>query len=232
MSKTNASHKHKAPANTKREIIFMLFLTLVPWPILTFGFPQFGFAIPNMIGAMLIFGALTALLWYVGYSRRKNSELFADMNDENFHIQAWMSKASKAWDGRLSITTNEVNLNEVTEAKVEKINNNRTLVLKCKNKSGGFYLPQRLAVQPEVKDFFLKWLDSPASQQLPFANLVTKFVNGDEGIVIKEDTPATAKKSQTIAELLEEQSKREEAKSMDDIMAEEERLRSQQETNR
>ena len=234
MSTTTATHKHLTPKNAKREVIFMIFITLVPWPVLTFAFPNIGFTINNMIIAMLVFGALTLLLWYVGYSRRKNSELFASMNDEINHIQVWMRKSSTAWAGKLSISTNEVDLNEVTEAKVEKINGNRTLVLTCKNKGGAFYLPQRLAVQPEVKSFFSKWLALESTQLLPFRTLIEKFINGDEGI-IEKDPAQVAKKtssSQTISELLEEQSQKNEAKSLNEILAEEERLRKQQETNR
>lgn len=203
MPKTTATHKYQMPKNAKREITFMLLVTLVPWPILAFGFPQFNFTVVNMAWAMGVFGALTTLLWFVGYKRRSNSQLFANMDTDKNYIQAWMSKASKAWGNKLSVTSNTLDLADIESVSTEVTNGNRTLVFRVKNRSNSFYLPQRLAVQPEVKDFFEDYIASDAGAKMPNKTLVSKFVNGDEGIIEKDSN--AAKKPATLSELLEQE---------------------------
>lgn len=203
MSKTTATHRYKMPKNSKLEITFMILVTFVPWPILAFGFPQFNFTVVNMTIAMGVFGALTVLLWFVGHKRRSSSQLFAHMDSDRNYIQAWMSRPSKAWGNKLSVTSNTLSLSDIDSVSTEVTNGNRTLVFRVKNRSNSFYLPQRLAVQPEVKDFFEGYIATEDGEKMPNKTLVTKFVNGDEGIV--EKNTSAAKKPATLSELLEQE---------------------------
>lgn len=203
---TKATHRHKAPKSAYREVGFLIFLTLVPWPFLAYGLPlmgvDVGFTPQTMIGFMVGFGVLTFLLWFVGFNRRLASTLNAIMDSENMHIQVWMNKQLKVWNGKLSIN-NQLDLESpMQKVYVEKINNNRTLVFIAEGKHSGFYLPQRLAVQPEVKAFFESFLKTDAGKKIEQRNLIEKFINGDEGIVIKAPPQ---EKTKSISELMAEE---------------------------
>lgn len=195
-----ATHRHPMPKNAKKELTFMILVTLVPWPVLAYAFPNTGFSTDNMITWMTVFAALTLVLWFIGFRRRSSSQLFAEIDKDRNHIQAWMRRPSSAWSGKLNIA-NSLNLDEVESAHVEVINGNRTVVVRVKNRSNNFYLPQRLAVQDEVRHFFEDYIDSDEGQKMPNRNLIEKFVSGDEGIVIK-DKSTQKDKPKTISDLL------------------------------
>lgn len=195
-----ATHRHPMPKNAKRELTFMILITLVPWPLLVYVFPQTGFTFDNMLTWMSVFGALTLLLWFIGFKRRSSSQVFASIDKDNNYIQVWMRKPSSAWSGKLNVA-NTLKLEEAEGASVDVINGNRTLVIRVKNRSNSFYLPQRLAVQPEVQHFFEDYIDSEEGASMPGKTLVEKFVQGDEGIVVR-DTSAVKEKPKTISELI------------------------------
>lgn len=222
------SHRHKAPKSAYREVGFMIFLTLVPWPVLAFGFPQSGFTTTNMVIAMLIFGALTLLLWFVGHRRRSSSELIGLIDYDYNSITVWMRRPAAVWKDALTVNNIFHFDDEIESASISKINNNRTLILRIKNQANNFSLPQRLAVNPEVKKFFETFLNTEKGQNSPYKTLIEKFVSGDTGIVTKEEKPKEAPK--TISELLEEE--KVSSQSVNDILAEEEKIRNGQETNK
>ena len=224
------SHRHKAPKSAYREVGFMIFLTLVPWPIIAFVFPQFGFNTTNMIITMLIFGALTFLLWFVGYRRRSSSELFGIIDYDYNSITVWMRRPSSAWKENLSINNIFHFEDEIESASVDKINNNRVLALRLKGQSNKFHLPQRLAVNEEVKKFFENYLNSESGKNSVYKNLIEKFINGDTGIVVREEKHKDTPK--TISELIEEEKAQEAKKDFNEILAEEARLRNNPRTNR
>lgn len=192
------------PKNAKREITFMILIALVPWPILHFAFyKETSFGLDNMIWAMSILSGLTLLLWFVGHRRRQSSTVNASMDSERRIIQVWMKRPSKAWGDKLSIASNTLILDDIEGASTTIVNGNRTLVLKANGRSSAFHLPQRLAVQPEVKDFFEDYLATDEGSKTTGKLLITKFVNGDEGIVEKDKT--APKKPATLSELLEQE---------------------------
>ena len=230
-----ASHKHKAPKSAYREVGFMIFVTLVPWPVLTYVLPafgyNFGFTVTNMIWAMGISGFLTFLLWFIGFNRRRNSELLSDIDYDNGSIKVWMRKPSPVWKDKLGLNNDFKIEDEVISAQVEKINNNRTLIVGFQDRGQRFYLPQRLAVQPEVKKFFETYIDSEKGKAIKQRSLIEKFINGDEGIVVRD--ASLREKPKTISELIEDEKVKEQTQaSLSDILAKEDALRAGQETNR
>lgn len=109
-----------------------------------------------VIGGILI--ALTGLLVYADSNRRKNSTLFAEMDEETFSIRVWMAKTAKtSYKDKLEYVSNSIELKNAYNLRSEKINNYPILVMN--DKTGGvFYLPKRISSTDEVTNFIKAYL--------------------------------------------------------------------------
>lgn len=205
MSKVKVSHKFPRRAASNIEAVF-LFILLVGGSLLVnslnVGFEGIPFYIALALGVLLTF-----ILIDTDFRRRRRSQLFAEFDPEGTTVHVWMTKGPAQWKGRLSILGNEMDLLNIESASIEEINHNRTLVLREKVSNKQYFIPQRIAVQPEFKDFVFKVIENnKESFTKNFVIVTTGFFNGDTGIIerpIKDGK--TVSKPATIAELNEQE---------------------------
>lgn len=164
-----AKHKYSIPAKHIRELLYI--------NIIFTGLGAAGTYLLNwgntFVLVMAVIGLiLSMIVWIAGERRRINTTLVAEMNDSTWEITVWMRKPLPIWQSILTPMKNNVRLNEVSEVTVRDINGNPTIILKNNDSNyKACYIPQRLALVPNVKSFLESWLDSKeASKQLKKKN--------------------------------------------------------------
>lgn len=204
MSKVKVTHKFPRKSASNVEAVF-LFLLLVGGGTVV-RFMNVGFdGVPYYIVLALGF-ILTFILVRTDFKRRHNSQLFAEFDTDDTKVHVWMNKGTAAWKGRLSVLGNEIDLKNVGHVSLEDINFNRTLILTEKDSNKRMYIPQRVALQPEFKDFVLNFIEKNKENMTQNQIIVmTKFFNGDNGIIEKPLKEDRKEKPKTIAELMEQE---------------------------
>lgn len=202
MSKVRVTHKYPRKTSSNVETVFLFTLLVGGAFFLNFlniGFEGTPFYI--MVGVGLL---LTFILVNTDFSRRRKSQLFAEFDPEGTNLHVWMKKGNSMWKGRLSILGNSMDLRNVEKVNIEVINSNRTLVLTEKESSSRMFIPQRIAVQPELQNFVLNVIDKNKDMLSQNTVIVmTSFFKGETGVIDKLSKKEKEENPKTISELLE-----------------------------
>jgi hypothetical protein len=174
-----AKHKYSIPAKHFRELIFLNIIFSGLGAAGTYAF-NWGSGFLNTMAAIGL--GLSLLVWIAGAVRRKNTTLVAEMNDSTWSIRVWMHKPIQFWKATLTPMSNVIQLDNVTDAYVKDMNGNTTLVLRNdKELAKSFYIPQRLALVPDVAKFFNDFLESKDGKKMKAKarNVIKDFLEND-----------------------------------------------------
>lgn len=192
------THRYRMSKKALQESVLLFALATVPWILLRV---LNVFTDSNLYFAVGIGLVISTLFLFLGITARKQSQLFAKISDDGKTITVWMQKNNPQWGGRLVIVKNILKVEEFKSANVEKINKNEVLTI-TKQDGTRFWLPQRLGVMPEVKEFFEKNIDI-ASLSKTQQEIITDFFNGVIIATAKYEDLKKNDKAKTIEELIQ-----------------------------
>lgn len=112
-----------------------------------------------LIGVAAVFSLAGLLGLYFNITRKRNAELLAEMNTDNWRVQWWGRKPLKAvWGEKLSPLHNNGDMKDVERINFTKVG--RHEIFEFFLPAGRLTLPKRLADTDEVRDFLLAWVES------------------------------------------------------------------------